>query len=173
MTGPSDKSAGKDSADAALRFLGLDDPGNVEGVETEAEILAWADRLLPLDGADAPPPPAHLWQKIEGQIGVAPGILTVQRDEGIWETLGSGLRRKIVHVDAATGRASYFLELAKGARLPEHEHPADEHCVVLEGTLRIGARTFGAGAYQLARSGFPHPPVVAETAAMVFIHGPV
>lgn len=165
----------KDAPDAgaALRYLGLDGDNQDGNEPAEAEILAWADHFLAFEAGDAPPPPAALWESIATQTNIAPGIRTVQSDDGIWETLGDGLRRKIVHIDADAGRASYFVELAKGSQLPRHEHPVDEHCVVLEGTLRIGSQTFGAGAYQFAERGHPHPPVIAETPALIFIHGPL
>ena len=55
--------------------------------------------------------------------------------------------------------------------VPAHDHPGDEHCVVLEGTLRIGEARFGAGSFQFAAGNHPHPPVTAETAALLFIRG--
>ncbi|WP_171176020.1 cupin domain-containing protein [Ruegeria sp. HKCCD8929] len=159
--------------DAASYFLGLTDAPEQPDDAFQKEVLAWADGLLPLETGETQPPPASLWQSIAQQIETAPGIRTVDRGEGIWEEIGEGLRRKIVHTDAASGRISYFLELAEGARLPEHDHPGDEHCVVLEGTLKVGSREFGAGAYQFAKSGLPHPVITAQTPALVFIHGPI
>ncbi|MFA3920515.1 cupin domain-containing protein [Ruegeria hyattellae] len=166
------KSNGAQSSDAALRYLGLDDADNAQDAPTESEILAWADRFLAFETDEAPPPPASLWESIAQQVAVAPGIRTVHPGDGVWETLGDGLRRKIVHIDPDTGCASYFLELAAGSQLPAHEHPVDEHCAVLEGTLRIRSQVFGAGAYQFSKSGHPHPPITAETRALVFIYGP-
>ncbi|MEX0350120.1 MAG: cupin domain-containing protein [Paracoccaceae bacterium] len=166
------KPDGAKEPDAALRFLGLEDADHGPDASADPEALAWADRFLALETGDAPPPPASLWASIADQVDVAPGIRTVRPEDGIWETLGNGLRRKIVHVDAGAERAGYFLELEAGSQLPEHAHAADEHCVVLKGTLKIGSQLFGAGAYQFAKRGHPHPPVTAETPALVFIYGP-
>lgn len=173
MTDPDEDPDKPDLPDPAAYVLGLGDAPGQPDATFDREVQAWADRFTPLDADDGAHVPDRLWQAIAQQIDTAPGIRTVDREEGIWEELGDGLRRKIVHTDAASGRISYFLALDKGASLPAHDHPGDEHCVVLEGSLRIGPRVFGAGAYQFAASGLPHPVVTAETTALVFIYGPM
>lgn len=159
--------------DPAAYLLGLSDEADASDPEFAAAAARWADRLAPLDdGAEAAVPP-ELWQAISDRLDTPPGLWTVRQSEGVWERLAPGIERKVVRADSSKGTAAYFLRLAAGTILPEHDHPAEEHCVLLQGRLSIGPEVFEAGSYQFAQRGRPHPPVLADTASLVFIHGPL
>lgn len=65
-----------------------------------------------------------------------------------------------------------MLRLAPGAVVRGHLHPADEECVVLEGSLRIGSDlVLGQGDYHVAASGSVHEDVTTETGALLYIRG--
>ena len=161
-------------------FLGLSEDDDLRAAqralasdpEFEAELVEWAARFSPFDdGADAEVSDT-LWAGIEKRLreaDEAPGLRTVTPDDGVWESIAPGVKRKIVHQDRVGQRLCYFLRLRAGAELPEHDHPSDEHCVVLEGELRIGETLFGAGSYQFAAKNQSHPPITAESPALVFI----
>ncbi|MEE9453617.1 MAG: cupin domain-containing protein [Paracoccaceae bacterium] len=160
--------------DPAEYLLGLSDRED-KAPDFEAEIADWAAWLSPLDDEPESALPDTLWSGIEARLteaGVTPGIRTIQPDAGVWECITPGVERKIVHQDPSRRTLSYFLRLRTGAVLPEHDHPGDEHCVVLTGTLQIGDTVFAAGSYQFAAQGMPHPIVTAQSPALVFIHTP-
>lgn len=162
--------------DAAEYLLGLSD-GDISETDAAfgAEVAKWADLLSPLDGGPEPELPTSLWAGIQArveEIGEMPGIRTVTPETGVWEMIAPGVERKVVNENAADRTLSYFVRLQAGAVLPEHDHPGNEHCVVLEGELQIGSRTFGVGSYQFAQEGQPHPPVTAQSPSLLFIHGP-
>ena len=97
--------------------------------------------------------------------------LTIPADDG-WQPFLEGIRIKVLR--ERDGVMSYLLRLAPGAALPSHRHPADEECVVVEGTLRIGQRiVVTAGGYHLAHEGALHAPVWTETGATIFLRGAV
>ena len=99
----------------------------------------------------------------------APRHVTVRAQDGDWQPFGRGLEIKVLH--EAGGIMSYLLRLAPGAVLPGHRHPVDEECVVLEGSLRIGALEVGAGGFHLGRQDVLHMPIVSEGGAVVFLRG--
>lgn len=152
------------------QVLGLADAG----AEIPLEAQQLEEALLQLHDPAAASPAPDLWSRIETDIGrqeAAPGTRTITHDEGVWEELAPGIERKLVHVDRAAGTQAYFVRMASGAILPGHEHGADEHCVVLEGTLEIGGDVFGRGTYHFVQDGMPHEPIVARSDAFFFIHG--
>lgn len=64
---------------------------------------------------------------------------------------------------------SYMIRLEPGAWAPAHEHPADEECLVLEGTLWQGDVFLKAGDFHVARPGMKHGELRTETGALVYI----
>lgn len=64
---------------------------------------------------------------------------------------------------------SYMIRLEPGAWAPAHEHPADEECLVLEGTLWQGDVFLKAGDFHVARPGMKHGDLRTDTGALVFI----
>ena len=64
---------------------------------------------------------------------------------------------------------SYMIRLEPGAWAPAHEHPADEECLVIEGTLWQGDVFLKAGDFHVARPGMKHGELRTDTGALVFI----
>lgn len=96
--------------------------------------------------------------------------LTVQAHEGGWQPFLAGVQIRPLHEQG--GMLSYLLRLAPGARLPAHRHRADEECVVLAGTVRIGTRlAVGPGGYHLAHRGSLHATLASDTGATLFLRG--
>ena len=96
--------------------------------------------------------------------------LTLRADEGRWRALGSGIDMKILRREPDS--ISYLLRLAAGARVPAHDHDADEECLVLEGDVWLGATHAFAGDYHLARRGIPHGELRSEGGCLLFLRGP-
>lgn len=98
--------------------------------------------------------------------------ITIGADQGEWQPLASGVSIKVLH--ERDGIMSYLLRLAPGASLPAHRHPADEECVVLEGTVRVGTQVeVHAGGYHLAHQGALHAHLHTDTGATLFLRGAV
>lgn len=91
---------------------------------------------------------------------------SVDAGEG-WVELLPKAHAKLLFTD---GQAeSYMIRLEPGAWAPEHEHPADEECFVIEGTLWQGDVFLEAGDFHVARPGMKHGELRTDTGALVFI----
>lgn len=98
--------------------------------------------------------------------------ISIAPEEGRWQPWLEGVGIKVLHERA--GVLSYLLRLQPGATLPPHRHPLDEECLVLEGTLQVGAdRPLGAGSYHLAHQGTLHTCISSPGGATLFLRGAV
>ncbi len=63
------------------------------------------------------------------------------------------------------------MRFAPGASVARHMHRADEECVVLEGSVRIGDLLLHAGDFHLGREGSEHPLATTDTGAVFYLRG--
>lgn len=95
---------------------------------------------------------------------------TVRTGHEGWEEVAPGVQRKLLSAQV-DGQPSLW-RLASGATVPGHRHDVDEECLVLEGTVRIGADlVLHPGDYHLAPRGSAHPPVSSDEGALVYLRG--
>jgi quercetin dioxygenase-like cupin family protein len=94
-------------------------------------------------------------------------FVTVRTAEGEWVPLAPDIAVKVLDDDGAM--QSFLLRLDPGARLPAHDHPDDEVCVILEGTVRLGDVEVSAGDYHMAPAGSRHGELFSATGAVLFI----
>jgi len=142
----------------------------------EKLVAEWEQRLSPLNERIEPmKPPADLWAKIDAEVdgltSFEANAVNVRASEGDWQQLLEGVDRKILFRDPAAGTESYLLRFAPGASIPAHEHRLSEHCLMIEGEVVIDGRRFGPGDFQAIPAGTPHPAIVSEGGALVFIVG--
>lgn len=93
---------------------------------------------------------------------------TVRAEAGVWQPVAAGVERKLLW---ESGDAfSCLMRLAPGAVVAGHMHPIDEECVVLEGSLRIGADLLlQAGDFHVGVKGVAHGDTSTETGAVVYL----
>jgi anti-sigma factor ChrR (cupin superfamily) len=95
---------------------------------------------------------------------------TVRSGESGWQTLMPGLECKVLWSSGDV--ASCFLRAAPGVTIPRHRHSADEECVVLEGSVRIGRDLIlHPGDFHIARQGGEHEEIRTDTGALVYLRG--
>jgi anti-sigma factor ChrR (cupin superfamily) len=94
--------------------------------------------------------------------------LTVRARSGQWESLAPGVVRKVLW---RSGEAcSSMIRLQPGTSFPPHDHPIDEECVILEGSLRIGHHLLLLpGDFHVGIQGEVHDTVSTETGALCFL----
>ena len=97
--------------------------------------------------------------------------VAVAADGGVWKPFGLGVQIKVLH--RHDGVMSYLLKMAPGAELPNHRHPQDEECVVVEGRVQMGELIMGPGGYLMERQGTLHPPLRTLDGAIIFLRGAV
>ena len=94
-------------------------------------------------------------------------FVTVRKRDGQWIALAADIAMKVLHDDGTM--QSFLLRLDAGACLPAHDHPGDEHCVVLEGRCMLGDFELGAGDYHFARAGTSHGDIRSPAGCVLFI----
>lgn len=130
---------------------------------TEALLLAVAPVLPHASRASA------LRAKVLAQAGQhdAARLQTIRADEGAWHSIAPLVDMKLLYDDGVS--RSILIRLQAGARLPPHDHAADEECIVLEGEGSIGDVFLRAGDYHLAPKGIRHGETYTATGALLFI----
>ena len=108
----------------------------------------------------------QLFQRVHAKL---PDYLFVHSHEGEWVGLTRGVELKLLRQDDRS--RSFLLRMAPGARIPPHEHPLDEECLVLEGSATVNGVECGVGDYHLARQGNPHDWLTSEQGCLLFIRG--
>lgn len=98
--------------------------------------------------------------------------VTIPPAGGRWQAFMPGVCIKVLREDGLT--LTYLLRLDAGAAIPAHRHPADEECVVLEGSVRLGTHgVMGPGTYHLAHKGALHPAIRTDAGATLFLRGAI
>jgi quercetin dioxygenase-like cupin family protein len=144
-------------------------PPNDDGVVLDDDVLAL------LNAAQAPEPvDEQLAQRVKrrvlDRIAHAEGAqVAVPPEAGTWRPFVAGVKIKVLHDSA--GIMSYLLRMEPGSVLPNHRHPHDEECVVVEGSVQMGDVTMGPGGYLLERKDSLHPPLCTVDGATIYLRG--
>jgi anti-sigma-K factor RskA len=141
-------------------------------------VAGWEERLAPLTRQPAAVAPSPtLWNRVSSalQDGAesAVGRITVRAQFGVWREAAPGVRIKELNVDRAAGVRSFLMRLDPGARIPVHDHPADEDCFVIEGEMNVAGLSIRAGDSHLARKGVPHPEITSPMGALIFVRAAI
>lgn len=127
---------------------------------SEAEaLLAWA-------APPAPPPSAHVREKLLARVATANATRSVPAGwrfesasaEAGWRASGApGVRFKTLSVDPARDVAIVLVEMAAGSKFPDHLHDAGgDEGIVISGDVVNGGRMMRAGDYYFAAEGTEH-----------------
>ena len=103
--------------------------------------------------------------------GATSQLVTIRAAEGEWHPVMPKVSMKVLLREGAS--LTYLLRLEPGARIPPHDHPQTEECLVLEGEARIGDLVVHAGDYHAAMAGRPHGLLASERGALLFLRGEV
>lgn len=60
-----------------------------------------------------------------------------------------------------------------GSRVPVHSHTQEEHCLVLEGEVRIGEHIMRSGDFHVALPGTAHEDFRTTTGCLLFIRAEI
>ncbi|HEX4993676.1 MAG TPA: cupin domain-containing protein [Methylomirabilota bacterium] len=71
----------------------------------------------------------------------------------------------------ADGGGSFLVRVARGARVPRHDHPGGEEIYVVGGRARIGGRPVKTGDYFWTPPGGAHD-LVADEETLIFVNAP-
>lgn len=112
---------------------------------------------------------ASLMQRITHSIAEHAGLQNVRRKDGVWQTLKTGIRFKLLW-QGFEGN-SVLIEFLPGATLPTHRHSFMEEGMVLSGRLQIGALDLGPYDYHAATPYSKHPRIQSKQGALAYLRG--
>jgi len=143
------------------------------------ETAALLARAVPATAAPSPRARAQLLARVRASKApppVPPAATTagwrfesVNAGEG-WRPAFPGVRVKILSVDEARDVVQLFLEMAPGARFPDHIHDAGaDEGVVLSGDVITGGRLMRPGDYYHATEGTVHRDTVSPSGCTALV----
>ena len=133
---------------------------------------------LALAALQPAPPPSHLRAKIIGRLAprtpapppASGGFEFIGRDDRDWRrTPVPGLRFKLLSVSPDIGYRVRLVELAAGAKFPEHDHAGSEELFVLTGNLQTEGRLLGPGDFLHAEPGTHHHELLSPDGCTALI----
>lgn len=98
-----------------------------------------------------------------------PSLTVFAKDTKDWHEVAKGVSRK--KLCANDNRVSYFYRMEPESEVPEHSHPQDEECMVLQGELFFGDILLKAMDYQLAPTGSMHGKIYTDVGSILFVRG--
>jgi anti-sigma factor ChrR (cupin superfamily) len=99
------------------------------------------------------------------------GSAVVKAGAGNWVNLIPGVSIKALRIDAQQRTHTSLWRLEPGAVLPEHDHHAEEECLVVAGSVDWSGATYVEGDYLLARPGFRHTEMRSTNGATLLLRG--
>lgn len=97
------------------------------------------------------------------------GTLTLRANEGIWQHYAPGVETKILREEPASNSVTYLVRMQPGARVPVHQHPQVEECLVLEGEVHLGDHVIRRGDWHVALPGSAHDDFWSKTGCLLLI----
>jgi anti-sigma factor ChrR (cupin superfamily) len=115
--------------------------------------------------------PATAAQPVADPNSPTGGSAVVKANANLWVTLAPGIEVKPLRVDAASGSQTSLWRLAAGAVLPEHDHGAEEECLIVSGDMEWNGVRYGEGDFIVVREGFHHSTMHSPNGATLLIRG--
>ena len=138
----------------------------------DERILPEALQRLLLDaitGEGMPAPPARLLGAILARIVAEPDFAS-SPTVAPWTQLAPGVEGREIADDGE--RRTWLARFAPGASLAPHDHPGDEECFVIAGSVFLDDELLGEGSYQLAPAGSRHEKVLAPAGCLLLVLSP-
>lgn len=101
----------------------------------------------------------------------APAGQVVKAGDGKWIALSTGVHIKALRVDAKAGTHTSLWRMDAGAVLPEHDHSAEEECLVIAGSVEWAGDRYLEGDYLVVPAEFHHTEIHSAMGATLLIRG--
>jgi anti-sigma factor ChrR (cupin superfamily) len=135
----------------------------------DAMIIALAQSTERPDVAPAPAVKTSLMARLRAS-SLPPGFVVHLASEDGWRRHPvPGIMMKVLSVNAASGYATFLLDVAPGTRFPPHHHATAEECYVLSGSLQTCGRRLGPGDFVHADAGTGHGELWTEEGCRVLL----
>lgn len=156
-------------------------PGALELDGSLGESTALLAFAAPLADAPSPAVKARLLARIRAAQAPAHGAPDAPaplpgwrfesvRDAAGWFALPApGVRMKLLSADLARDVMQMLVEIAPGARFPDHDHVSGDEGIVLSGDVLSGGRLLRAGDYYHAGPGTKHTDIVSPSGCTALV----
>lgn len=145
--------------------------------------LSEAEALLALAAPAVPAPSPKVKEQLLARIRAskAPALVAAPAPEPGWrfESVHAaegwriapfpGVRLKTLSVDQARDVVLVLIEMAPGARFPDHDHEIADEGIVLSGDVTTGGRLLRAGEYYYAAAGTKHAEIVSPSGCTALV----
>lgn len=114
---------------------------------------------------------AHAAQSANAPIqeSASSSLLTIRKDEGVWQKVHEGIFAKTLFENIENGTTTYMVKFMPGAKTPLHRHPGREECTIVEGDFQVDGKDLRAGDYHCALPDSVHHRPYSINGAMVLI----
>ena len=142
---------------------------------TEPAALDDADRDLLLGALPSTRLPADRFKALQQRVtaqsrnSLGSEFVLVSAEHDDWRPLLPGLKLKPLRVDPVGRTQTSLWKLDPGTVIPEHDHSAEEECLILDGSIIWDDRIYSRGDYLLARPGGKHTHFVSPNGALLLI----
>ena len=100
------------------------------------------------------------------------GSAVIKAGNDAWITLAPGIEVKPLRVDRANASQTSLWRLAAGAVLPEHDHSAEEECLIVSGDMEWNGVRYGEGDFIVVPRAVEHRPRSLTTEPVVLMFEP-
>jgi anti-sigma factor ChrR (cupin superfamily) len=109
--------------------------------------------------------PPDLWRRIDAAVDASarPAAVDLPREEG-WRPY-----TRDVQIKRLWDENTFLLRCGPGGVLPAHEHPRYEHCVILEGDMIVGGKTYRSGDYHGVPAHIAHQEITSRTGLLMLV----
>ena len=131
---------------------------------TPGMVAALLAALEPLPPANAAAIKARVMARVAETVE---GVTVVRSTAGEWISYAPGMDVKVLFDDGRT--RTWLARLEAETRLPGHDHPLAEECLLLEGSAYMGDVFVKAGDYLRASAGTRHTGVYTPNGCVLLV----
>jgi quercetin dioxygenase-like cupin family protein len=147
-----------------------------ECASCQAELRSLKEVTSSMVSSHAAEPPVHLRERLmerahgsrqlPGLVFEQSGILVSRSADIPWQTMGPGIRVKLLYADAARKYRTMLVRMDAGAYMPKHHHKEIEELFILSGELHVQGQIARAGDYCRADAETVHEAAFTPSGAM-------
>ncbi|MEM9301614.1 MAG: cupin domain-containing protein [Pseudomonadota bacterium] len=142
---------------------------SIDQSDLEEGVLAAIGELLRA-GARQAPQQRSIGERLRWQV-LRESTRVSRLGRRSWQPLRPGISIQLLHV-TPEGMASMLWRVAAGAGVPAHYHERADECLVLSGSIQVGATVLSPGDFIVGRRGEMHPEIHAPNGAVVYLRAP-
>lgn len=98
---------------------------------------------------------------------------TIRSEQGKWQQINDKVSVKILRQDTASNSQTALWKLKAGATIPSHEHPVEEECYIIEGSVNFGDHHLSQGDFEIFPAGLDHGEMHSHHGALIMLRSDI